>query len=238
MNRVLAGLAELPRWVWLVIKQWIWLLGLLPAALDIASTYVPGFPQVQVPLEWSIGAGCLGILVSAFLVHLGVKSHLAAYEYQEPEYDLQILEVRSKVCSENNIHVVATFRMTRRNPWPGALMEISLADSKLPDGVGAGQISQMSYQPMDWHCYNMLKFPCAIPPVGCDFEITVHYPVGKPPDQRDRKRWEEAVIHLGLLIGYETQPVGYVQKSVPLSIPVNLAEVFEEFAVSGIEDSV
>ena len=79
---MLAGLAELLRWLWLVLRKWIWLLGLLPAALDIASTYIPMFPQVQVPLQWSIGAGCLGIFVSAFLVHLDVKSRLAAYEYQ------------------------------------------------------------------------------------------------------------------------------------------------------------
>jgi len=224
--------------LWLVIKKWIWLLGLLPAVLDIASTYVPGFPQIQIPLEWSIGVGCLGLFISAFLVHLDVKSRLATYEYQEPEYDLQILEVSSKVCSENNIHIVAAFRMTRRNPWPGALMEISLVDSKLPEGVSAGMISKMDYKPVDWHCYNMLKFPYVIPPAGCDFEITVHYPVVKPLDLRDRKQWEEVVIHLGLLIGYETQPVGYVQKSVRLSIPVNLAKVLEELVVSGIEESV
>jgi len=228
----------LPHWLWLVIRKWIWLLGLLPAALDIASTYVPGFPQVQIPLEWSIGAGCLGVFISAFLVHLDVKSRLATYEYQEPEYDLQILKVSSKVCGEDNIHVDATFRMTRKNPWPGALMEISLVDSRLPDGIGEGQISRISYQPVDWHCYNPLKLPYTIPPVGCDFEITLHYLVVESPDRRDEKQWEEAIIHLWLLIGYETQPVGYIQKSVPLSISVNLIEVFEEFAVSGIEDSV
>jgi hypothetical protein len=238
MSRLLDGLIELPRWLWLVAKKLVWLLGLLPAALDIASTYVPGFPQVQVPLEWSIGAGCLGIFVSAFLVHLDVKSRLAAYEYQEPEYDLEVLEISSKVCGESNIHIDAVFRMTRKNPWPGALMEISLVDSKLPDGIDAGQISQASYQPLDWHCYNMLKFPYAIPPVGCNFEITAHYPVIKSPDQRDKKQWEEVVIHLGLLIGYETQPIGYARKSVPLSIPVNLGQVFDKFAVSEIEESV
>lgn len=238
MGRALAGLAELLRWLWLVVKKWIWLFGLLPAALDIASTYVPGFPQVQIPLEWSIGAGCLGVFVSAFLVHLDVKVQLAAYEYQEPEYDMQVLEVSSKVCSENTIHIDATFRITRKNPWPGMLVEITLVDSELPNGVGVGQISRMSYQPVDWHCYNPLKLPYTIPSVGCDFGITAHCPVVKSPDQPDKKQWEEAVIRLGLLIGYKTQPVGYVQKSVPLSIPVNLGQVFDKFAISGIEESV
>jgi hypothetical protein len=237
VSSMLAGLAELPRWLWLVVKKWIWLLGLLPAALDIASMYMPGFPQVQIPLEWSIGMGCLGVFISAFLVHLDVKSRLAGYEYQEPEYDLQVLKVSSKVCGEDNIHVDAIFRMTRRNHWPGTLIEISLAGSDLPDGVAAGQISRTSYKPVDWQCYNMLKFPYTIPPAGCDFESTVHYPVVKPPDQRDKKQWEEAIVHLGLLIGYETQPVSYVQKSVPLDIPIDLGAVFEEFAASEIEEA-
>jgi hypothetical protein len=168
---------------------------------------------------------------------LDTRSQLAAYEYQEPEYDMQVLEV-SKVCGENSIHVDAIFRITRKNPWPGMLMEISFVDSELPDGVNAGQISRTSYQPLDWHCDNMLKFPYAIPSVGRDSWITVHYPVIKSPDQSDKKQWEETVIHLGLLIGYETQPVGYVQKSVPLSIPVSLGQVLDNFAVSEIEESI
>ncbi len=156
MNRLLAGLTELPHWLWLVVRKWVWLLGLLPAALDIASTYVPGLPQAQIPLEWSIGAGCLGVFIATFLVYLDVKSRLAVYEYQEPDYDLQVLETSSKICGSDHVHIDATFRVTRKNPWPGALVEVSLGDSELPEGIGSGVICKQGYKPLDWHCYNVL----------------------------------------------------------------------------------
>ena len=237
MYRLLTMLVEFPHWLWLVAKKWVWLLGLLPAILDIASTYVPGVPQVQIPWQWSAGICCLGFLISVYLVHLDINDRLAAYEDHEPHYDLQVLDMSSKACRQDQIHIECAFRMTCKNPWPGELIEISLADSKLPPGIGAGMISDQNYKPLDQHCVNLLKFPYPIPRAGCDFQVTIHYPVVEPLDPRARKSWESMVMRLSLLIGYATQPVGYVQKCIPLEIPVNLGRVFDDLVKSGIEDT-
>lgn len=236
MSRLLDGLIELPRWLWLVAKKLVWLLGLLPTALDIASTYVPGFPQVQVPLEWSIGIGCLGVFASTFLVHLDPRSRLTVYENHEPDYDLQVLEVSSKVCGSAQIHIDCTFRVMCKNPWPGELIRISLDDSKLLRGIAPGLLSHLCYRPIDWHCDNPLSLPYPIPPNGCDFGFTVHYPVSEPLDSQAKKSWERMIVRLCLLIGYETQPVGCLQKSIPLGIPVNL-KVLGKFVKSEIGDA-
>jgi len=237
MDRVLKGLVELPGWLWLIAKKWIWLIGSLPAMLDIAATYIPGFPQVLIPWQWSVGIGGLGFLVSVYLVHLDLKARLAVYEHHEPHYDLQVLETSCKACRSDQIHIECIFRVTRTNPWLGELAEISLADNKLPPGTGSGMISRQDYKPLDWHCYNLLKFPYLIPTAGCDFQITVHYPVVESLDPRTKKLWERMVVRLCLLVGYETQPVGYVQKSLPLDVPINLGKVFEELVGPGIEDT-
>ena len=231
-SRVLDGLVELPRWLWRVAKKLVWILGLLPAALDYGHAYIPGFPQVQIPLGWSIAAVILGIIVSTFLVHLDVRSRLAAYQYQEPDYNLEVLSVEAKACAANKLHVDTEFRVTRANAWPGTLVEISVIDGQLPDGLGAGQVAQMSYKPLDFPWTNLLKLPYTIPPVGCDFEVTVHYPVVKLPDIRDVKQWQDAVVRLGLLVEYYTQPVGYTRKCVPLDIGVDLSELHDEFLSS------
>lgn len=227
-----AALAELRRWSCLIVKKWVWLIGLLPAALEFGDTYIPGFPRVHVPLEWSIAAGSLGIIVCAYLVHLDVRARLATYEYQEPQCNLEVLSVEAKACAANKLHVDTEFRVTRANAWPGTLVEISVIDGQLPDGLGAGQVAQMSYKPLDFPWTNLLKLPYTIPPVGCDFEVTVHYPVVKLPDIRDVKQWQDAVVRLGLLVEYYTQPVGYTRKCVPLDIGVDLSELHDEFLSS------
>jgi hypothetical protein len=237
MNRLLTGLVELPHWLWLVAKKWVWLIGLLPAIFDIISTYVSGVPQVQIPWQWSAGIGCLGFLISVYLVYLDLKDRLAVYEDHEPHYALEVLETSSKACRPDQVHIECAFRMIRRNPWPGELIEISLTDSKLPRGIGPGMISRQDYKPLDWHCHNLLKFPYTIPRAGCDFQITIHYPVVELPDLRARKSWESVVVGLSLLMGYETQLVGYIQKCILLDVPVNLGEVFDDLVKSGTEDT-
>ena len=71
------------------------------------------------PWQWSVAIGCLGFLASAYLVHLDLRTRLAVYEEREPDYELQVLETSSKACRPDQIHVEVTFRMTRKNPWPG-----------------------------------------------------------------------------------------------------------------------
>jgi hypothetical protein len=237
MSRLRIGLVELLHWLWLVAKKWVWLIALLPEAIDITTTYVPWLPQMQISWQWSVVLGCFGVLASAYLVHLDFRARLAAYEEHEPHYELQLLETSNKLCSPDQIHVELKFRVIRKNPWPGALVEISLDDTALPSGFGSGLISSQVYKPLDWHCYNPLKLPYVIPPAGCDLQFTIHYPIAKALDSQAQKQGEQMTIRVQLLIGYETQPLGYVQKCECLNVPVDLGRLFEDLVSSRTEDA-
>lgn len=228
MDMALTGLRALPYWLAQVAKKLWWLLGLLPAVINLGSTYISGFPQAHIPAFWSVGIVLLGLFMSVFLVHLDLRERLAGYEYHEPQYRMEVLEVSAKICSSDQIHVDCAFRVKRETPWPGELVEISLVGNDPTEGIGAGLISRKEYKPLDWHCFNMLKLPYLIAPAGCDFHLTVHYPVTRPIDLAGRPKWERMAVRLCFLIGYETQPVGYVQKQMLLDIPINLGEVLDD----------
>jgi hypothetical protein len=223
-------------WIWLVVKKWVWLIALLPATLELLSTYIPWFPQVRLSWQWSVGIGLVGLLISAYLVHRDVKAALAIYQDHEPKYDLSVLELETKNCAPEQAHIECTVRIVNTTLWLGQIEQISLANGKLPTGLSGGIISSQSYQPIGWHCYNMLKLPYLIPQNGVDIQLEIHYSVGKSLDVRFRKSWERMQISINFLVGYETQPVGYIQKSVLLQIPVNLGKVFDELSTIKTEN--
>ena len=126
-------------------KWWVWL-GLLPLILDLADAYIPSAfipPPIDTLLE--VGANwqltliltTVGLLISAFRVHLDTASRLAAYEYQAPEYKLRIYEVTSNLCT-SGCHVEVRCQLSIRgtNPFKGELKHISLSTESQVMGLG------------------------------------------------------------------------------------------------------
>jgi nucleoside phosphorylase len=164
-----------------------------------------------------------------------IRAMHTADEQQVPDFDVQVLETSSEACRIDQVHVELTFRMMRRNPWPGVLMEISLGESRLPTALGLGEISSKQYKPRDWHCYNTLKPGYAIPPAGCDFQLTLHYPVVEAPTAGTQEQWQQTRIRLQLLMQYDTPPEGYGRKCVYVDVPVSLSNAFGELLAFGSE---
>jgi hypothetical protein len=233
-------------WSWRVVKRGIWLLGFLPALLDYIAAYVPAdyIPEnVSTLLETgaspqgSLVLVAIGLLISAFLVHSKTEARLAAYEHQAPEYELKIQEVTSKLCSKDVLHIECNFSMRSLKPWPGYLSRVVVEDDDQVEELTDWEIERVYrlhrnvYVPLsDW--------PFPVPQSECDFKVMIHSKVNEPVDLRQRAVWKKTMIPLHLLIEYYTQPVGDVQKLIPLGVQVDLSEEFDSIVASHRTETV
>jgi len=221
-------------WWGQVLKKVWWMLGLPPALLDVIHTWIaphlrPAFLsdliEWGISWEWSLILVPIGLLISAFLVHSQTQDRLEAYEYQAPEYELTIEEVTSKACGMG-LHVECTFRMESLNCWFGSLAQITVERARHAVGLENWSVASVyRYWESVWVAVGEMPLP--IPHPGRRLKITMHSRVIGEVDRMDRGLWQEVIIPVQLRIKYSTQPVGDVQKLLPLDIRVNLQQQFD-----------
>lgn len=94
MNFWLNFMKMFMNWLGKVLKKWLWILGFLPMVLDYIATYipdeyVPGYIQriidKGVGWQFTLVLVCLGLLISAFLVHLETQRALEECEQTRRE---------------------------------------------------------------------------------------------------------------------------------------------------------
>lgn len=220
-----------PKWLWQVLKKGIWALGFLPQVLDYIATYVPDeyIPSV---MERFIESGgnwqltlilvVIGLLVSAFLVNVQFEEKLAAYEYQEPKYGLNVSKVTTKICSKDNVHIDCVFTMTNLTLWAGNLDDVGvkIGEPKLA-GLEKWELTQKPR-----------KLPREIPNPSDDFGLVLHAKVNNLIQQSQKDDWCNIQIPLYLKISFYTPPIGYVSKLLYLDVPVNLGSEYDNMLKS------
>jgi hypothetical protein len=211
MGKLIKLLLDFFRWIYLLLKKWVWVIGLPLPVLDMLSLYIPGFPKINISWQLSIGVAIIGFVFSAFLVYREQKLRLDAIFDNAPEYDIQVSGLSQKICEANKIHIECNVRITCKTVWVGVLDNVSLEAINLPAIIGLGEISNKTYRPLDWHCPNQLKLSYEIPQNGVDVGLEIHYAYNENVEV-DSTDFKKGAIAVCFLIGYHTPRLGYIQK--------------------------
>jgi hypothetical protein len=190
---------------------------------------------LQLPLGFVLSLAFVTILLflSAFLVHSRTTDEVAVYEYQAPDYELEIGEVRSNVCRKGvHVHVQCDFNMRNRTPWAGYLTNVTVEGENQTKGLADWKIESIGRWGRDARFYEIRDWPFLIPHPKCDFSISIRSEIGELVNTRQREEWESVVIPFRLVIEYYTQPIGSVQRLLPLDIEANLGQVFGTIVAS------
>jgi hypothetical protein len=230
-------LKEFLYWLKQVIRKWWVWLGLLPLILDLAYAYIPSAfipPPIDTLLE--VGANwqltlilmTVGLLISAFRVHLETASRLAAYEYQAAEYELKTYEVTSNLCiSGCHVEVHCQISIRGTNPFKGELKHISLSTESQMMGLGPWKIHRTYWGRAQ------SSLPITVPDSECDLAIVIHAAIEKEASELGpRDNWRNVEFLLHLVTEYFTQRIGYVQKLLPVRISADLGEQYDTLASS------
>jgi hypothetical protein len=224
------------RWLWQVIKKGFWVLGFLPTLIEIITTYIPNnyipksvseFMQRGFSLQLSLTLVVIGLFISAFLVYKGNIVKLAAYENQAPEYELKINEVTRKFYPPERIQVECDFSMIGIKPWSGDLSNIIVERRSNIKKFIDWKIKGVYWLHRD-NVYIIIKeWPYSIPQNESGFRVSIYSDINKSIDEEERVVWEHIMIPVRLIIQYYSQPVGQVQKKVPMEIKVDLSKEFD-----------
>ena len=228
------------RWFWRVTKKGFWILGFLPTLLDYIATYVPAryipgtvstFLRTGASLRLSLILVAIGVLISAYLVHLETEATLAAYEYQAPEYELEVQEVRSELCQKDVVHIECDFSMRGLNPWRGYLGRIAVAGENRVKGLAGWEVEDVCRRQRDVYV-PISPWPFPIPQSESQLRVTLHARVQGSVNPEPRAAWGKVEIPLRLLVEYDTQPAGHVQKLVPLEVQADLGKELDAIVAS------
>lgn len=221
-------ISEFPFWIKNVLKKWVWLLGLLPIIIDYGSAYVPAFPDIELSWRWIVILGGVGLFISAFLVHIDLRKQLSKYEYHEPVYEVEVIDLDARLCTQDQIHVECAVPIRNQTPWPGRLVRISVSSAELPQGITSVVLETTNYRPLDFLHENHLRLPQEITAAGIEIRPTIHYHIQHPLAEYKRDSWSDWTMDLQLVIGYSTQPIGYVEKLIEISHEMHLEHLFDE----------
>ena len=171
----------------------------------------------------------IGMLVSAFLVHLETEARLATYEYQAPEYELMTKEVTSGFC-ESGCHVEVRCHLSIRgtNSFKGELKHITVSGKGRIRGLGLWEVHHAGYGHAQSH------LPVTVPNSECDLVVVIQARMieEETPEPGYRDKWRNAEFLLHLMTECFTQPIGCVQKPLLVSTQVDLGEQFDALTSS------
>jgi hypothetical protein len=141
---------------------------------------------------------------------------------------LKIKEVTSNVCrSRCHVEVHCYLSIMGTNPFKGDLKHITVSSEGQIRGLGLWEIRDAEYGPAK------SRLPVTIPNSECNLVVVAHAKIEEgTPGPGFRDEWKNAEFSLHLMIEYFTQPVGYVQKPLPVNIPIDLGEQFDALASS------
>ena len=225
MNKLLNIGTGFVHWVYLILKKWVWAIGLPLPILDLLSLYVPGFPQISISWQLSVSVIVCGFIISAFLVYRDQELHLAELLENEPQFKFQLSDISQKICEGDKIHLECNIRISSHTAWLGILDNISLEAIKLPEFMGSGEISGMQYQAIGWHCPNVLKLPYQIPQNGVDIGLEMHFPYENIEGMSKNKPKGRGSVNLCFLIGFQTPARGYLQKCERVKMPLDFGSI-------------
>lgn len=225
MPKLLNFVKDFSRWLHLILQKWVWVIGLPLPILEALSFYVPGFPQINISWQLSLGVGISGIVISAFLVYREQKLHLDAFLDNAPQYVFQVTDLSQKICEGDKIHIDCNVQITCKTIWVGVLDNIRIEVINLPEFIDKGEISRKDYQPLDWHCPNPLKLPYELPQNGVDLGLEIHFEYDKEYKTAKKKPRGDPNLFLCFLIRYYTPGLGYVQKCERVSVPLNFDNI-------------
>lgn len=201
--------------VWIV---WVWFVILDTLGL-IVDTFVPTFSPPRW-LYWTIAGA--GFIVANAKLLLDYEERLEAYEYQAPEYEVQIVNVSTDICrTACHVNVYCDISIKAVTPWTGHLIKVT-ADGENPiQGLGLWEVHGTWYGDS---CASPAHLPLELPDPILNLRIKIRSEISEPIDPPQS---HIVLLPVNLVIGYFTQPVGDVQKIEALTVPVYLQEALQ-----------
>lgn len=204
----------------------------LPSILDFISAYIPKKdlpPSLNKLLEAGASWETTLIIVTflllraAFLVHLEIMNRLEAYEFQAPDYELEIKNVSCNLCSNRcHVEVCCNLGIRGTNAFSGDLIRVVAESKNQIKGLDPWEILSVYYGNYG------STLPKTIPNSDFELIIKIHAKLFKETiESMSRDGWRNAKILIHLVYRYFTQPVGLVQKVLPIELLVDLRDQFD-----------
>ena len=199
--------------VWIV---WVWFFALDALGL-VVDTFVPTFS----PPRWlyAVIPG-IGFAIANVKLLLDSERRLEAYEYQAPEYELEVTDVSSDVCRMAcHVNIYCDVSIKATTPWTGYLVKITVPAENPIRGLGNWEVADVSYRE---RCNRISRWPLEIPDPVLNLQIKIRAVTSDQIDPSESDKWRCVAFPVNFVIGYFTQPIGDVQKLKTLPVQADL----------------
>ena len=219
METIAGIIRYLPKYFIKILEAWIvwvWFPALDALGL-VVETFMPTFSPPR-EIYWLIPG--VGFVVANVKLLLDYENKLKAYEYQAPEYEFQIINVRTEVCRMAcHIIVCCDVSIKATTPWTGYIIKVTVDGENPIQGLGIWKVRGVSGGD---HCASVAHWPLEIPDSGLNLQIRIQAETSGQIDPSKRDRWKRVTVPVNFVIGYITQPVGKVQKLKKLIVQSDL----------------
>lgn len=219
MDTIVEIVKYLPKYLDRLLKAWVvWIWSpALEVLTLIVDTFVPSFS----PPRWLyvVIAG-VGFVIANVKLLLESEKRLGAYEYQAPEYELDVTRVDPRLPKGSHIEIECEVSIRPTTSWIGHLSDVTGNGVNPVRGLGDWTVYDVRYTD---NKIGFARLPYKIAR-QCGAIVTVLVSIDEQLDPRAANEWKNVRFPLAFIFQYFTQPVGDVQKLMTLSVQADLSD--------------